>query len=353
MDGQLRLEYACTPAETSEAQELSIAPQFAHKSKWLTKLFLFIVLVGLMLGAYFQALQIAPNHPVYCGLSLIIVFVIVHFLRSRKQSPTSNIVIITPAELKFNTPTGQVCFDWTAFDKQWESETLFVLRHRSQALIYVFPKRIFPDETALDWFRTVSSAGISTGHVDSEQISSIEKPVARFSPSENGITIQFKLGYRDYLDRALGSWVTRGIMLLLAAVMLIGFVSASLEPSPGAVYTTAEVWCFFCLPFLIVFESVIFFVVATQMWLLHRSALTTQTVTITEKGIMDESANGKSVLSWEQPTCYKETRKSFIVWWPGTQGWSLLPKRAFPSEVAINDCRKIMTEHSKRSTWFL
>lgn len=49
---------------------------------------------------------------------------------------------------------------------------------------------------------------------------------------------------------------------------------------------------------------------------------------------------------------YKETPWSFIIWWPRTNGWFLLPKRAFSTLDGADRCREILASHARQSTWY-
>ena len=355
MESKLRVEYACTPAEISEAQNLALTSQIAKGPAWLSKLILGFILIGIILAAYFQALQFSPQHPVYCGIGLALLFAIIFIIqsRSRNKTPPPDIVTFTPAEVTINSHTGQTVFPWSTFSHILETESLLIFKHRSGIMIYVFPKRAFPDSASVDWLRSLANEKIHA--TVQEQSDPVDAPVTgreRISATGDGIALQFTLRYRDYLDRALASWLTLGIMVLMGGVILFAFVTASLEPAPGAVFTTAEVCIYFGLPMFLFMESVIFIVVGTKMWLMHRSCLVEQTVTITDKGIMNDSAIGSTAQSWEQHAQFKETRWSFIVWWPGTQMWLMLPKRAFASDNEVQHCRKILTQNAQYSRWF-
>src|SRR5437762_14166477 len=59
----LRLEYACTTAETDQAQSLAMRKQLGGGSKLRMWLILLLILGGMLLALYFQVIRDLP--PVY------------------------------------------------------------------------------------------------------------------------------------------------------------------------------------------------------------------------------------------------------------------------------------------------
>lgn len=351
MNEPLRLEYTCTSAEQSEAEELLILEQVgaSKSSKLMSKAILFTLLILMMIGQYFKIYQIWPGHPILCAVAELLAFAIVYVIISRKspnRRPTSQIELST-VSMRINNSNGQGSVSWNAFNKVWETENLILLRH-IDGVVYVFPQRIFPDEESLEWFRGKSNAVISGS--SSEEIMPAHTPIGLAGPDD--IVLQFRISYRDYMDRTLCSWRLRGMYLLILVIFGGSFLSAALNPQPGAIFSPVQVFLYFLLPFL-VFSAVFgFFIFTTHDWFKHRQAITTQTVIVAEKGFMCESSMGHVAYSWDQPTSFKETRWSFLLWHPDTRFWLLLPKRAFKSSDSIDACRKILGSRAKRSTWF-
>jgi hypothetical protein len=190
-------------------------------------------------------------------------------------------------------------------------------------LTYVLPKRAFPDARSCDWFRTVAGAA----RPESSEVGDGDRLAPAPSPQPGSVTLVFRLRYRDYLDRSFASWFTRGMAIFFVLIMLGAFIAASMNPPEHPVYSAGQVFAFFVLPFLVVIALMVFILGATQCWLSHFRV--EQTVTLSDTAISEVSAGGQSVMNWETPTRFKETPWSFIVWWPRTQGWLQLPKRAF------------------------
>lgn len=359
MNEPLRLEYTCTPAEQDEAEHLVLADQLgvSKSPKWITNIVMILFLLVLLVGLYFKICQDWPNHPIECGVGEIVALAVAYAFVIRKKhqskSVSSVVVELSMSALKIIEATGQVSVSWNAFDKRWESEKLFVLRHKS-GLAYIFPKRIFPNEASRDWFREVGIGEFSHPNVDGLFDAALPNAPAH-STKPDEILIHFKLGYFNYIDRSLASWQVRGMMCFFLVLFLTAFIMAALKPAPRAVYSHSQLFCFFVVPFLVIIELFLFFFITTYTWLMHRQAISTmsnQSVTIADIGFMCESSLGQTAYSWERPTSFKETRRSFFIWQPGTRFWLLLPKSAFPSAASIDACRTILCAHAKPSTWF-
>ncbi|MHC4401016.1 MAG: YcxB family protein [Planctomycetota bacterium] len=347
MDEPLRLEYACTPAELEEAQSIVMTQQVGGGSKWLTAVILLLTLAGVLFALY---VQVAPEYrPYVFGFLLVACAIaILGQRRNRRKRSAPMTVELTDRDLRVTCRGNHATVRWSAFRELVESETLFVLVDRTSALLYVFPKRVFPDEGSCDWFRSVAGAAAPQPEETPD-----DRPTVPASASEAGsVTLEVRLRYRDYLDRAIASWLTRGIMVFMGGLMLGAFVVAARQPMPNAVYSIEQVFLFFMVPLLVVFETMIVFVAATHAWLGHRRSLVRQTVTLTELGLSHTSVDGQTTTGWQTPTRYKETPWSFIVWWPGTQMWLLLPKRAFSTSDDVIRCREILATHAKRSAWY-
>lgn len=348
MDEPLRLEYTCTPAELEEAQNLVIRQRVGGGSGWLAMVVLLLALAAVLLALY---LAVEPKYRPYVFGLLLVTWVIATLRqRHKRRKPRSPMSVeLTDHDIRITSSSGRAILPWSAVSEFVESDSLFVLTDRTSTVLFAFPKRAFPDQRSCEWFR---AAATSAPAVSPEQPDHGE-PVPGPRPKAGTVTLDFRLRYRDYLDRSLASWFTRGLMVLFGAMIVGAFLAAMRKPVPNPGFSGWQVFLFFTVPFLALMETMVVFVAATHDWLAHRRHLVTQTVTLSELGLSYRSVGGDTTTVWETPTCYKETPWSFIVWWPGTRAWLQLPKRAFPSVNEIGRCREILAMHAKQSTWYL
>ena len=346
MDESLRLEYSCTPKELEEAENLALVKNFGRGSKWLTLAIVALGVASSFFGLYFR---VEPHHRPFMLVffAILVAAVLVYQWWSGKKKNPPMTAEITAQEIRITSGESHVALPWSVLGELVESETLFLLPERNGALVYVLPKRAFPDARSCDWFRNVAGSAVA--------VSGDELESPQWAPAPAGasgsLILKFRLRYRDYLDRMLASWFTRGAIVFVLVLVLGSFLIASLNPPEDAVHSMGEVFVFM-LPFMFVMALMPLLVASTLGWLSHRGTIVEQTVNLTETSLLETSARAQSTVSWQTPTCFKETPWSFVMWWPGTPGWLQLPKRAFPTLDGVDRCREILTANARRSTWY-
>ncbi|MEN6498529.1 MAG: YcxB family protein [Thermoguttaceae bacterium] len=347
MDKPLRLEYACTPEEIKEAEGLLIRQNDGRGSQWLALILMLLFLAGVLLALYRAYLSIPTAYRGYALAGFLALFVIVYLQDRRRRSRRPTITVELDAHgVRMISAGNMAILPWSGFSNFVESSTVFGLVDRTSHSVYVFPKRAFPDQEACDWFQTIARSSFEANPPPAD-------PPTQDMPEAGSVSAQFRLRYRDYLDRSLASWFTRGLMMFFGALIAGVFLYASQKPHPNAVYSDLQVFCYFGIPFIIIMAVMPVFVGATHAWFGHFRILVLQNVSLSEQGLSHTSVDGHAVISWQTPTCYKETPWSFILWWPGNTGaWMLLPKRAFSTLDAIDRCRQILSSHAKSSTWY-
>ncbi len=256
---------------------------------------------------------------------------------------------MTPTELTILEQGSTVTMPWTAFSECLESRDLFVLVDRSKAALLTIPKRVFPSETWLNWFREQSNHGLQAAadqpRTDPAAIST--------SSSVDWIKFRVRLGLRDYFDRTIASAKTWGIFLFVAAMVIgVGLVAAA-NPPPHAIYTPIQMFFLFQVPFLFVMMAVLIVVISVYSWLSQIRHSDAQEVAISEESLIFQGALAQGALPWTAYARYKETPWSFIVWNPANSAWVMFPKRAFKSADDLRRCRELLARHLAYSRWFV
>ncbi len=125
MDNILRLEYACTPAEVKEAEELLVRNRIGGRSKWLTTCILLAALV-LMLITFYRRFE--PPHRSYMFVMVVIIAAIIMAIRhlrekrKKKASESADLVEITAQEVRIAGESGWATLPWGTFGKVIESK---------------------------------------------------------------------------------------------------------------------------------------------------------------------------------------------------------------------------------------
>jgi hypothetical protein len=346
----LRLEYACTNDEMNEAQALGIRKQIGGGSKWLTRLVLFAVLGLLLVAFYVSGLRDVPAtyRPYVFGAFLLFVTGFVLWKNKTKPRSTETTRLeVTESELAIMSPNIKASTPWSAFSELIESPALFVLIDRTKTSLLVVPKRAFPSESWQTWFRNL--AGNRPAPV-SQSITPVTGQPSR--AAADGVTLRFQLGFRDYLDRALASWFTWGIIFILAGLILGLTINEGAHPPPHAVYSAAQVYFMFMLPFSVIMALMVIGIFTVHPWLSHSKHLIPQEMTLSPESITFVSADGTSTLPWTIYAQYKETRRSFVIWKSWRSIWMVLPKRALASDAELERCRALVSQHLRKSRWF-
>jgi hypothetical protein len=346
----LALEYACTAAERREAEELNLHRQLGRGSKWRTYLILFLMLGGMLLGLYYKiAHEVSATWRPYVFAALLVLCFAFVFWRRRPSGapPATTKLEISEHELTILSPESKVKMPWSAFSQLLESPNLFVLLDRPKGILWILPKRAFPDETSQSWFRDQANncCGSKTAQVT-------ETPFIASAATSEAITLQFQLRYRDYLDRTLASWLTRSFILGFVAMILGTFIYAAMHPSPHAVYSYTQVFFMAVPPFILVMSTMIILITSIYHWRAHTQYLVPQKLLLSKDGIAFASRDESGVLAWTTYPLFKETRWSFILWQPRGSAWLMLPKRSFASTDDLRRCSTLLITHLRRSPWF-
>jgi hypothetical protein len=346
----LHLEYTCTGAEMEEAQSLSLRKHIGRGSKWLTRLVLFGLLLLMLVGFYFQTQrEVSPvfRPYMYAGVFVVSIIVFLWQRRIRNRPRVSSRVEVTTADFTVLTGDSKVTVPWSAFSDCLESPNLFVLLDRPKGMLFIVPKRAFPDENWQNWFRTQAN-----NRPPPDLLSQTAAPVTTLSGASDQIRLNFRLGYRDYLGYTLATWRTWGMIIFFEGIFLGATLYAAVHPAPGAVNSSARIFFMFEFPFQVVLMVMMIFLFSLLTWRAHTKYLVPQDMVLTKETIHIASRDGTGIIPWTAYGCYKETRRSFILWKPRESGWLMLPKRAFASADDMQRCRALLAGHLRRSRWF-
>jgi hypothetical protein len=344
------LEYACTPAEREEAQSLSLRKELGGGSKWRTRVVLALILVGVLLALYFQLREMVPAEYRAYAFAGVLVFSagFVLWKRStRTRRPATIVVELSERELVIVGVDSRVAMPWSAFSECLESRNLFVLKDRPERLHFIVPKRAFPSEDWQNWFRDLANhrAGPS-------ELPPAEARAMAQSEKGDQITLNFQLGFQDYLDGTLASWRTWGVILALMGTLVGISIYSTAHPPPHAVNSPAKVFFMFVLPFMLVMSVVVIFTIAISTWRAHKKYLIPQQIVLSAKCIRLSSSDGTGTLPWTTYKYFKETRRSLILWSSHASHWLLVPKRSFPSSRDLQSCQTLLAGNLRRSRWF-
>jgi YcxB-like protein len=362
MEGILRIEYSCTPAEQSEAQSLLLRHELGGGSKRLTMVMLLTILAGVLLLFWWSirnAPQAIPSYMwVWWVVLMLVVFIIRRRQRKHQDSEATATVELSARGIRFPGKDSQATIPWEAISRRIESETLFLLQHRATSLAYVIPKRLLSPEWT-DWLRDVE---VGT-ELDAHQEMRPDVAAERLLPVENAqtsdVTVNFRLGFWNCLDWSAASWGSGRGAAIFAIVFMNGvWIITSFTPDPDAIFTDLEFFCYFGLPATLITAIFMVIMMAMHSRRRHRSVLVQQCVRLGETTLTLASSEGAAIVPWTRFTHYKETPWSFFLWriapgsLPRTEVWLMLPKSAFPSADATEKCRELLARHLKRSTWF-
>src|SRR5581483_8152457 len=157
MSELLCLEYACTDAEREEAQELHLRKHVGGGSKWRTRVVLLFLLIGMLLGAWFRFREIPEAYRALLIAGVAVGSYVVVILRRKwhKADPVPSKFEISEAGITIIDAGSRFTVQWSAFGEWAESANLFVLMDRPKHTLFIIPKRAFPEEKWLDWFRQI------------------------------------------------------------------------------------------------------------------------------------------------------------------------------------------------------
>jgi hypothetical protein len=217
----------------------------------------------------------------------------------------------------------------------------------AKTVIIILPKRAFPDENWQNWFRERAN-----NRPPPALQPAIDAPVATLALSSDRITLSFQMNYWDYLDRTLASWFTWGAILAVAGLIGGTTLYSMVFPPPDALPITGGFFVALLLP-LLIFPVGLILMFSIFPWRAHAKHLGAEQVSLAEGSITFAGRDGTSNVDWASFTCYKETRRSFILWGPVRAFWVLFPKRALASADEVERCRALLSRHLRQSRWFI
>jgi hypothetical protein len=343
---RLHLDYTCTESDLKEALSLNLHRQYGGGPKWRARLLYYSVsaVFVAMLFWCFKA-DLTPKERPWFFAVIILIFVALYiFKRMTRQTQDAAVQLeISERELAFTGGDGCTILAWSAFCKCMESPSLFVLLSNSKRLLYVVPKRAFPDEKAQGWFLSLAC-----------QMESVAAPSARDEfvsgrPGNRGIALTVRLEYRDYLVRVFSSWRMKGLAIGILA--LAAGTSLFAPDTPGAVHSRGETLLFMLvtmIPMLIVMFAVAAFFLSFS----NRKNRKPQQLELTGEGVGFANRDASGFLAWTTYKYYLENRWAFFVWNSRGSLWLMLPKRQFGSLSDIEECRDLLRIKLKSSRWF-
>jgi hypothetical protein len=339
----LRLHFAVTHDEASQAQSLVLRQQLGGGSKWRTWLVLLVTFFGLLAALFFKIPADQRNLWIGLFVALWIATSLWIFIK-KKPTPEPADVEITDQAFRLTTGGATLDYAWSAFSQLIESETLFVLLDRSKTVAITIPKRAFPDHPSQDWFRSLVHTALASTQTPT--------PTPPSPQSSGDLILHFRYTYLDYLDYTLAGWFARAAMLGVAALMAYAVVEATRRPVHNAVHSTTTVLLFMS-PFFLLMICMPPFVFSVKYWLQVRRQITPQTVRLGDHGLVITEPAGDTHLQWSTLRHYKEARRTFILWNSHRSPALMLPKRALATSAQLNQLRALLDKHLARSTWLL
>jgi hypothetical protein len=227
------LEFACTDAEKKQARSLRLRQQVSGGSKVLTTVILLLLLAGMLLGFYFRVQrEVAPANRLYVYAAVFGVSLLawVWIRRSRASTPAEMKLEVSDDGLSVLSSGAAVRMPWSAFGRLLESPDLFVLVDRPKTALLVIPKRAFSSESWQEWFRTLAANRLSLA--DWPRAGA---PATRSSTAGHSVDLRLQLQFRDHLDRTLASWLTRGFLAGVTALIIGTSLYAAANPPPNAI----------------------------------------------------------------------------------------------------------------------
>jgi hypothetical protein len=344
VNASIILEYTCTDAELREARTLGLRQS---RQKFVIPAVYALLLVVI----YFRIRgDVAPKYQPYFMLVAVGLILLFHFgLSSRKKQPVATKLELSEKGVCFLAPDSNMEMPWTAFSKRLESRNLFVLVDRPQRLLYTLPKRAFPNEEAMSWFRSC------TDRISMNETAAPEKPSPNIAvAAAGGVSISYDLRYSDYLGQMLASWRFKGVVLLVYGIIFGETIYSEMEPPSGNVNSPMTALLFVTSPITVMLLLFLFgipFLRARS----HRRHFGPQQVLLDEEGIRFSERDASGALPWSSYRYFKETRRSFILWKPGgIEGTTtaLFPKRAFAAAADVERTRDLFNRKLRYSRWY-
>lgn len=345
------LEYACTDAELEEARGLALPLAIGSGAKWRSRLILIAVYAVLLFGLDLELrrrLELPARLCVLAGVAASFFFLRLTKRRPKRgPPPPPNRVEVSETDLTIVNDGTRVSIPWSGFARSAETPRLFVLLDRPKQTFVVVPKRTFPDSGALEWFRLRATQlpGSSPSPVDAAG-------PARAPSSPEPVSIVFRLGYSDFLNRSFSSWRTRTILLgVLAVEVGVHLLLTTWKPFAGVADIPAhrvvtEMLGVFGLVFAVIL------LVTLVAWLSDRKYRSLRRIVLSNDEIQCDDDLERGVIPWSAYAKYMENRWAFFIWDARRLSWHMLPKRAFASVADLDRCRDLLSRKLRPSRWF-
>jgi hypothetical protein len=205
---------------------------------------------------------------------------------------------ISEQELVFTSVGSRTAMRWSAFSQCLESPALFVLLNNSRTVLWPVPKRAFPDEKSMSWFRTLANQPLGIATAPASEVSAPGRSAAR------GIALTVQLGYRDHLVRMLTSWRTRGILLVLLAILTGASLFSFVNPPPDAVVPPGKVFRMM-METMIPMLAAVLFLVSFIAWRSEKKHLRPPQVALTSEGIEFADRDNGGLLALSLPRSFR------------------------------------------------
>ncbi len=340
---KFRLEYICSDAELGEAKSLGLRHELRKGKKSL----LFLgCLIALMVTAVVLKIQHqVPAHLrpyTYTGAVLITIAVF-FFNRDAGKKRLVTTIDIDDAGLRIQGADTHIAIPWTAVSECQESAHVFGVFLRTERVQFVLPKRAFPNQTAIEWFRQRAKQTCdATINQTTPGLSS------RTTPDE--IRIRFRLDFRDHLNRTFAS----AIIWLVGVLTILFAIGSELRDAPDMSSRGMETALrnfLKGLPFLLPVMLFVPLMMTVMSWLAQRR-FAQQELAFHDDGITIIAPDGSATVPWTRYPFYKETGRYFLLW-AKDRNWLMIPKRTFNSGIEQARCRALFGKHLAKSRWFI
>jgi hypothetical protein len=279
---------------------------------------------------------------------------VIFFVRLRRQhrnaKPVTTKTRISADGIEMRAPEGEVRLSWNGISRHYESEKLFALADRTKSVLYIIPKRAFPDPQSIQWFASLlgeikASAAADAASGQPIQAYPPQAPIA--APRDDQILIEPEYRYLDYLHYEVTSWEGRVLAMGGAALVMTAFVMAAMEPpSPRAAYSLGLV-AIVMLPVDIIFVAMGPVIFSVAQWRRRRAHEPTRIV-LGDDGVVLHMADGNVSVRWSAYRYYRETRRLILIWTGHRASALILPKRSFISPRDLERARSLVQSHLRQ-----
>jgi hypothetical protein len=210
----LRLEYTLSGEEVNEARVLALRHQLGGGSTWRT-IAVLAVIIALSSGWFF--LVVPRRFWLHLPAGFVAIWIIALIQQRSTASRAKNTVAhIDDEGIQWESSDASALMKWSMFGRLLESPSIFVLCDRNGTLLLAFPKRIFPDDHAREWFRARAEAAphqveadviaVRGFPLDSAPATFSDIPPHSATDEGEAIALRFRYRFRDFMDRSLASW---------------------------------------------------------------------------------------------------------------------------------------------------